>query len=221
MLPATGHAAILDWIYELSGPQLHGFVILHCEFSRAPRVDDPEDPFAPGKDKPRTDVELARLNRKVPCPNPFLISIPVRKWWWAVDSTVYLSGWKNSGVNEFSGLKVAMVAFDLTGGRKSKVWTRRGEGREEERVYAFLHHSGGLTGNLLYGENFGYLNKGGFKIQPLSLVFKVGNWAWDIAPTFRIYPDKYTAADFGFPSSPSPDDKDMEWTWGITWGVHR
>ena len=77
-----------------------------------------------------------------------------------------------------------------------------------------------ITVNWLYGGEFGHIWKTGLKIQPAAVAFTTGRWKWDIALTLRVYPDKYTAADFGLdPSGASSLDKRKELVKGVTVGL--
>jgi hypothetical protein len=72
----------------------------------------------------------------------------------------------------------------------------------------------GLSYDVLLGRYFDTFDKAGFKFRPIGVT--VGHW--DFAYNLRIYPDRFTPADFGF-ANPQAQSTDAETVHGfsVTW----
>ncbi len=220
VLPTIAHAGLIDWIYEMSGPQFIGYTIFHCDVGVGNGDRDPENPsLAPvavrnaqanranQADQPQINQTDQTSRRNDPdtgwtvsCPNPFFFSIPSRPWWFSLDTTLYISTGKDSGDHMYTKFDTLMLAFDPMYGRRKKIWT---QGQDND---FFVHAGGGGTFHVLHGK-FGHFYKGGVKLQG-GFAFQKGQFAMDITGNIRLYPDRFSEAQLGVGPS---TDKDREW----------
>jgi hypothetical protein len=137
--PRTATANILDMIWEMSGPQLIGIVVLHCKIDLQGR---------PGECR-SVDVKL---------PDTPTRELPAR-FWVSMEAAGYFSTGKNSGQNEFEAFRIGMAGLDAALEVRSgsyKGWT-------------FYHGLAGVTYNYLFGKGFDSFDKIGLKFRPIGV----------------------------------------------------
>ena len=78
-----------------------------------------------------------------------------------------------------------------------------------------LFHAAGITYEYLFGvddADFPSFDKFGFVFTPVEFAFP----KFSIAPKIRVYPNGYTADEFGFGPPPDDPDRKHEWTYGLS-----
>jgi hypothetical protein len=180
MVPRTasaGMAEVVDYIIGLTGPAMLGIPIA-CEFDL------------------RSDGKGCYVS-------PILIKGPrladtywqERRFWASLGGGVYFSTGKDSEMREFSPFDVGMLAFEPT----FNVRSVRTEGAR-----FVLEHGAGASVLYVFGDGFSPFVKGGIKLRPVGGTLQNvirGRYDLGVAYNLRIFPNPFTAADFGVDSS--------------------
>ena len=191
--PSAGHAQWWDWIWGLSGPQMIGGVV-GCEWDLEHKSGDKEDKVeCRAADYPIYNTVKPREARRV---------------WLTLDAGIYTSTGKDSGEgdqrNRYGWFENHMVAFEplleIRGATLGK---------------AQLHHSAGVTYDVLFGKHFSVFDNAGFKFRPIAVTFPNG---MNASFTLRYYPNRFTSEDFGI-VNPNERKDGGEWVWGFSYGV--
>ena len=169
--PRAGSADLIDFIWEMSGPQMIGKGLLHCEFD----LQDSERKL-PDSDRICQYVfrDLSHEGQRHGV------------WRIALDTTAYLSTGKSSGTHHYQWGSVGMVAVEPMLEVRSCC--------DDKKVFS-VHHGVGLSYDFLFGQHFSRFNKFGLKITPIGFKFtKKVSAAYNV----RVYPHKFTPDEFGF-----------------------
>jgi len=142
--PREGSAHFMDFIWEMSGPQMIG-VVVGCEY-----------------DLQRKTTECRALDKKLGRPGTGSSERP--KLWVALDSAAYFSTGKDSGSLEFDWFGTGMLAFEPLLTVRSY-----GDGGEGLSVH---HGLIGLSYDFLFGKDFSRFDKVGLKFTPIGVTYK-------------------------------------------------
>jgi len=179
--PGIARASIIDVIWRMSGPQLVG-AVLHCEY-------DPQ--FKGGSGETRNECRI--LDKKFA---GTLQDRDMRFWWVSLDTGAYTSTGKDAEGHDYEAFKNNMVAFEPMLELGYKVGT-----------HVRLHHGvAGLSYGVLFGPEFGTFDKAGLKFRPIGVTV---NRKFNISYTLRVYPNGFTADQFGF-GDPLPEGTNRE-----------
>lgn len=179
-LPRAASANGGDIIWGMSGPQMIGIGILHCEVTFGTSATNATSGNVNlGLRKcatlPKNVIELLATADKDIVKN--------RHMWLAFDADVYWSTGKDSKNGDYDALKIWMVALDPMLEVKSV-----GSGNY------FLHHGViGMSYNLFAGPDFRVFDNVGLKFQPIEVTLH----HVEISYTVRVYPKRFTPEQFG------------------------
>ena len=140
--PREGSAHFMDFIWEMSGPQMIG-VVFGCEY-------DPKE----NKTDCRAIDKL--LGKDVAERTEW------RSVWVALDSALYFSTGKDSDTLQTRAFRTYMVAFEPMLMRGSS-----GNGGDGFSLY----HGAGISYDFLFGSKFSRFDKFGFKLQPIGFKY--------------------------------------------------
>ena len=171
-VPRIASAGIGEVILELSGPKMFGLG-LECRLLLS------------------GDWESC----KVSTPAGLLVgeNQPNRKMWLALGGSFYWS--LNSTVNgqDYGTGEVKMWSLDPMLEIESKSW-----GDPNDLRLQIYHGILGVSYNLLHGEHFPTFTNAALKVRPFGIVVPVSsNWGIDFSYNIRLYPNAFTAEDFG------------------------
>lgn len=141
--PREGSAYIFDFIWQMSGAQMYGPVLLHC------RIDIAGGP-----------AECRTLDRRL---TGNLGGLAARRAWVSFEGTFYTSTGKNAEGDDYRAWRTQMVAFEpilevrsaTTGGGAT--------------IY---HGLVGLSYDVLFGSDFDTFDKVGIKFRPIGVAYK-------------------------------------------------
>jgi hypothetical protein len=177
--PWTASAGIIDFIWEMSGPQMGGLPI-ECDVDFRPRE---------GEQSPGYECRIGEIH--VAGERNFRHS-ELRRLWLSTGGAVYTSTPKDSAI-PFRGLKVGMVGYE------PMVHFRSLQTRSKK--FAIEHGVVGLSHLLIVGKGFKPFDNIGVKFMPLEVRYR---W-FALAYTMRVFPNGFTAAQFGGPTSTTTD----------------
>lgn len=132
-----------------------------------------------------------------------------RRWSLSFDGALYTSTGKNSDTHRFEKFKSQMVAVE-------PMLTYRSY-RSSGGNFSTHHGLLGASYNVLFGDEFDTFHKGGFKFTPIRIT------AWkriNAAYHLRVYPDGFTAEEFGAESLVSTMHPGRELVHGFSVGVY-
>ena len=197
--PRTSSASIIDFIWQMSGPQMIG-VVVHCEYD--PKFDraaneklDKEERRTPGECRLIDHRFIGKARDRA-----------VRRYWLSVDTVLYYSTSKNSETQDFNAVETHMVAVE-------PLLEVRGRALFGGNVV--LHHGvAGVSYNHLIGR-FSALDKVGLKFRPVGATFfKKFNVSW----TERLYPNGFTPDELGVGAQIQNLNRPSEWVHGFSIG---
>jgi hypothetical protein len=167
--PGLAEAGIIDWIWEMSGPQMIGAQVITCDFDMASARD-------PGKESTPYQCEL--LFRRVAGDRDFRLH--PRKWVLSVGGALYGALDHESDMGKFKKGSVWMFGVEPTV-----------EYRFRKGGFGLIPIAGGSF-FVLKGSDFEPFGNAGGK---LALVVKTGPIGLEY--TMRIFPSRFTARQFG------------------------
>jgi hypothetical protein len=197
--PLTVSASIIDFIWEMSGPQMIGLV-LHCEYDPEFKGSYQPDPQT-NKNYTRADCRF--IDRRFV---GYARARTDRRYWLSLDNGIYVSTGKNSGIHDYEAWKTFLFAvepilefrsFDCDNGK------------------LIIHH--GLVGfsyQHLFGSGFDAFDKAALKFRPIAFTI---NKKFNAAFNLRIYPNGVTVDEF---SQARLEDfnRPHEYSWGLSFG---
>jgi hypothetical protein len=138
--PKTAHAGLIDFIWDMSGPQMVG-AVLRC------RV-----PLGGGT----TQCEFVEKKVGIQSGQTDVMKGP--RAWFNVEGAVYTSTGKNESDIDFRAFRTHMLAFDPV---VEYAWV------SNDRVRLFT--GAGATLQFLFGDRFRRFGKAGFKVRPVGV----------------------------------------------------
>jgi hypothetical protein len=193
--PRSGSANIIDVIWGMSGPQVFGFVVLHCKiyFDGTKPSCKEIDGLLKGKD--------VFLNFE---PKEFTAG----KLRVAVETIYFFSTGKNSeNRDEYRPFRINMVAgepmLEISSGKIKR--------------FGFYHGLFGVSADRLLVKGASDFWKFGFKFRPIGITVAT-NPEIDFGFNVRLYPDGFGRDQFGFGSAPN-GDRPREWLYGGFFGL--
>jgi hypothetical protein len=189
--PHQARADFFDFIWEMSGWQAYGAVILHCKTD-----------LAGGG----TECRLLDWKRLTPP----IAERNQRKAWLAFNGTVYTSSGKDAEGNNYKKLENHMVALDPL----IEVQVLRA-------FLGLTPYHGVFGGsfNFMVGRDYRRFFNAGLKFKPFGATFRLFSLRGDAAYTFRLYPDGFSRDEFGFAPSPPGVDDSWERVHGFSFGL--
>jgi hypothetical protein len=167
--PRAGSAGIIDFIWEMSGPQLIGFSLYHCELDLH---RDPKDKSHPEESNPRCEPLPAREGHR-----HGLLRL-------TLDASPYFSTGKNSDTNRFEWFKNGMVAVEPMLEARWPCCAKNGE--------FSVHHDVGFSYSFLFGEHFARFNTPAVKITPAGVRFnKRISLAYNLRLYYKLRPEDF------------------------------
>lgn len=214
-LPRDGAAGIVDVILEMSGPKMYGFTI-DCRLTVTGEWDSCKGSGA---------TPLAKA----------FVAPPEHKVWLSLAGGYYFSADATTNGQHYDRYEVKMVAFDPMLEFESKSWSTKcsknsitGKRYECGRLrLQFYHGAVGMSYNVLWGRNIETFSNAGLKVRPFGIAVPVGSVrlfgkTWDLAPDFsydlRLYPQRFTAEDFG-KTSTEPEPNGAEVVHSLVFGL--
>jgi hypothetical protein len=173
-MPRPGSAGILEIIAEMSGPRMLG-IGLECRLV-----------FSGPQESCKTPRPVAALF--------FAENQPDASMWLSVGGAFYWS--LDATINEqhYETGEVKMWSFDPMLEIESKSWRLD---RKNVRLQIY-HGVVGVSYNLLHGSHFPTFSNVGLKVRPFGIVIPFSEtWGVDFSYNLRLYPNAYTAEDFG------------------------
>jgi hypothetical protein len=185
--PRVAEAGIGEFIWEMSGPQMIGGG-LQCKFNLQGEVE-----------QCYVTVPITTSLRDAPQKRRFRISL---------DGGIYVSTGKNAGGVDYEAWKTWMLAFDpmiefVTKDNRTDTLRDRRE---------WYHGIMGVSYNVLFGDFRRFANVG-LKLRPIGYRRGRFNYEFDV----RIYPNGFTADQFGKAAEPEPNRAEV--TWGLSLGI--
>lgn len=193
--PRASSAGLMDYIHEMSGPQMIGGIVLHCKiyFDGTPPCKILDDIWK-GTRAVRNLETREFLNGDLRL---------------AVETIIYTSTGTNSDGSNYLAGRVAMVAVDPM----LEVGTFR------YKDFKFYHGVGASLNRLFVNDVSDFGNKG-LKIRPVAFTFPMPgrpDVELDVALNLRWYPDGFGSDQFGFGPRVN-GDRPSEWLVGFSWG---
>jgi hypothetical protein len=197
--PLTASASIIDFIWEMSGPQMIGLV-LHCEYDpqfKGPYETDPQTK----KDFTRADCRF--VDRRFV---GYTRIRTQRRFWLSVDTGIYGSTGKDSDLREYKFLKTGMLAIEPIFEIRS---FDSGDGR------LVIHHGvAGFSYDYLFGSGFDSFDKAAVKFRPIAFTIKQ---KFNVALNVRIFPNGITPDEFSMVRL-EDFNRPHEYSWGLSFG---
>jgi hypothetical protein len=174
--PSAGRADLIDFIWDMSGPQMVGKGLIHCEYDLQASNRGQGSNRGPDSDRGCKYAfrDVSREGQRLGL------------WRITLDTTAYLSTGKSAGGNQYKWGSVGMVAVEPMLEVRSCC---------TDNKLLSVHHGVGLSYDFLFGQHFSRFNKFGLKITPLGIKF---NKKISAAYNVRLYPHKFTPDEFGF-----------------------
>lgn len=187
MLAAPGSAAagIIDFIYEMSGPQMWGIPI-QCD------VDLRSLPAKSADGTPR-NYQCRFIEKHLG--GERLFRTAEDRWLWvSIGGGVYTSTTKDSRPNIFDAWKIGMVAYEPM----LHIRSVQSPGSTRSR-FAIEHGAIGFSHMLFVGKGFEPFDNIGIKFMPLQVRYR----RVSVGYTMRVFPKGFTSPQFGGPPSRS------------------
>ena len=171
--PRAASAGIIDFIWEMSGPQLWGFPV-ECDLDLRSRE------YASSQ-----DYECRIAEWHVSGERRFRTA-EQRRIWLAIGGGFYTTFGKDSTMRPFEKFKVGVVNYEPMVHLRS--FQTPGTG-----TFAFEHGVIGMSHFLIVGKGFKRFDNVGLKFMPLQVRYK----RVALGYTMRVFPKGFTAAQFG------------------------
>ena len=185
--PRTGSAGFWDVIIEMSGPKMYG-VSADCRLTLNGTWDS------------------CKGSGPVPLLKAFTEE-RVSKVWLSFDGGYYWSADATVNEQHYRRGEVKMFLFDPMLEFESKSWKTKecpkGSPTDCERLRLQIYHGViGMSYNILFGADFATFSNVGLKLRPFGIAVPVRKWkrldiAGDFSYDLRLYPQGFTAEDFG------------------------
>jgi hypothetical protein len=182
--PRASEAGLIDFIWEMSGPQLIG-AGYGCLFTTKFKSDE------------------CRIGGVAAYALDGRPDESKDRFFWTLNGAYYLSTAKDSGAQHYDWQDVQMLAFS------PGVAFRSNKVNHSVKVL----HGAGVTYNFLFGRNFRRFDKFGFTFTPIDVAYK----RLSVGFVARLYPNGFTADEFGFGERVTYDRK-KEWVLGFNVG---
>jgi hypothetical protein len=211
--PREGQASFWDYIWEMSGPAMFQLVSLEYRtplMRRPAACADRSQPCLIGSDRKRLFSGVYLVDFPITpkdTSRSMLLQITssgAPRLWLSTDVTAYTSATKDSGDNEYDFFKNWMVAVEPL------VKYRLGDAGKWREYYV----GAGASYQYLFGENFEPFDKFGLKFRAGVLVKR----HLDIGFNFRVYPNGFTPDEFGHGERIEDMNRDVERTYGFSFG---
>jgi len=169
--PRPANAGLIDFIWEMSGPQMVG-VPISCDFELT----------APSRDQSDYECRVSEVSIS----GDRALRDRRSRFWLEVGGGVYISTGKNSEMREFGFGRVQLFAYE-------PMLHIRTLNRDSVKL---THGVMGLSYFLITGSDFKRFDNVGLKIVPVELTYK----GFGIGYTLRVFPNGFTSEQFGVPS---------------------
>jgi hypothetical protein len=147
----------------------------------------------------------------VTVPIPAIAKAPAERFRFSIDGGLYVSTGKDADGVDYEAWKTWMLAFDPM--IEFVTWEKTDRDINQRRE--LYHGIGGVSYNFLFGPDFRRFSNLAFKVRPIG--YRYGRFAFEF--DLRMYPDGFTAGQFG-KASLSPEDPDKaEVTYGFSLGI--
>jgi hypothetical protein len=194
LCPRASSAGIIDFIYELSGSQMIG-VPIHCFVDLSASA---------GRDTQDTQDFQCKISEIHISGDRLLRDRPTPRFRLEVGGGVYISTSKDSELKEFDWFKVQLFAYEPMLHFRSF----------ERNSTTITHGVMGLSYFLLTGSGFKRFDNVGMKFAPVE--FRRGRFS--AAYTFRVFPNPFTAEQFGAPAGTTTETAGTEVVHGFMVG---
>jgi hypothetical protein len=192
-VPQRSEASIIDFIWEMSGPRMLGLGY-QCLVSVTGKVDQCGLNSAMMRYEPPQPAD----GRDVP---PRRSAVP----FFVLGATLFASTGHNSQSQGYDWGEIWMLAVEPA----LAVRTHNGENVR-------IHHSAGISYDLLFGRDIGAFDKFAIAVTPVEVAFRK---RVSVGLKFRFYPHGTSNDEF----KPGPlikKDRAFESTWGLTFAVN-
>ena len=185
-VPGSAAAGIIDFIYEMSGPQMWGIPI-QCDLDLRSRPAKNEQDGTPRNYQCRFIEKHLGGER--------LFRTAQDRWLWvSIGGGVYTSTTKDSRPLRFDAWKIGMIAYEPM----LHVRSFQSAGSTRTR-FAVEHGAIGFSHMLFVGKGFDPFDNIGMKFMPLQVRYK----RLSVGYTMRVFPRGYTSPQFGGPPTRS------------------
>jgi hypothetical protein len=178
LCPRAASAGIIDFIYELSGSQMIG-VPIHCFVDLSAAAGSDTQDFQCKISEIHLSGDRGLRDRATP------------RFRLEIGGGVYISTSKDSEMREFDWGKVQLFAYEPMLHFRSF----------ERGSTTITHGVMGLSYFFITGSDFSRFDNVGMKFAPVE--FRRGRFS--IAYTFRVFPNPFTAEQFGAPPPATPE----------------
>jgi hypothetical protein len=181
--PQLASASIIDFIWEMSGPQMIG-VPIYCDIDL--RTDEKECRIGGIRlPSPKlTTVEKAARERE-----DYRAFRATRTFWLSMQGGVFASTTKDSDMSEFEAWKVQMLSWEPMLGYRSF-------SSASER-FVIDHGLAGVSYFILFGSDFKRFHNVGFKFTPIGVTYRWVNVSYNV----RLFPSGFTSEQFNVDGS--------------------
>jgi len=167
--PRPGNAGLIDFILEMSGPEMFSWLSADCEF----RVKNVKPECRLYDIRVKGDVGLVRAERNL---------------WFIISAAVYTStGGLTADSRKYNAFENHMISLDPALRFKAP------------QAPGWLRHGAGFTYHHLWGESFDTFDKLGVKVEPFTIPLNKLRVPVRLVPTIRIFPAEFTHEQFGMP----------------------
>ncbi len=187
--PDSAGAGIIDFIHEMSGPTMIG-VPIGCDFA----ID--------------SNVHQCRISEKHLSGDYDFRKSETRRLWLSIGGGVYTSWGNNSTMRKFEKGKIWLFAYE-------PMVHLRSYQTPGTRTVAIEHGVLGLSYFLLKGTDFKRFDNVGLKLIPVEVRYK----QFSVGYTMRIFPNGFTAEQFGVPPGTANQHDGREVVNGVTVGI--